>query len=699
MHKLAFIAMCFCSVVAWADQVTSGRWTLDINTTTGVTDIIYGGTTIVSNNRARFKVGDTQYDQASMTCRGISQETVSDSLGTGIKVCVTSEQNNIRAMEYYYIYPYQPYLLTRLVLVSGSTISSNYMAPVYATGTVSFLPSLDNRNLFVPWDNDEWVRFNNAAFGSEVTSCEVTALYNATTRNALITGSLEHTVWKTGVKANTRANGSITSLELFGGLSNQWTRDQLPHGAISGNSISSPMMMIGRFSDWREGMETYADLNAIVAPKKIWPEGKPVIWNSWGVLQKKISYDNATQVAEWINTNLPEYKNDSTMYVCLDSYWTNLTTNRLKQFAKACHDRGQKAGIYWSPFLDWSQRADKQVEGAMDYVYSDIWLRVNGEPLVRTSATACDPTHPATRARMKLYMEYFQSWGFDFVKLDYMVHGAIQADSYYDPAVTTGMQAYSSGMQFLDSVSGDMYINLSISPLFPSQFAHGRRIACDSYGSLSETEYTLNSTTFGWWLDHVYSYNDADNIVLKDRTEGVNKVRILSGVLTGIMSLGDDFSDTGDETAKTRAIQLLNNKRLMQCIRQTHAFRPMNEPQGTGAASDYYTTVEDTLYVATINWDARNTYFTFDFSRLGLDSATEYNVTELWSGASNTLQNGAQVVSKKTNCLIFKIYPKYGKEGIDDVQSDKIQCTKIIKDGQVIILRNDKSYTIYGQTL
>lgn len=694
IRRIAVICAICCSIAAWADQVTVGRWTLDIDASTGLTGIAYAGKTLVSDNRAVFFVGATQYDQAQMTCRSVTQKNISDQFGSGLEVCVISEKNNVRALQYYYLYQNQPYMLTRLVLVSGNTISSNWMAPVYSTGNIT--TSYD-RNLFVPWDNDDWVRFNSVAFGGEQTSNEVTALYSTSTNEAVIIGSIEHTVWKTGIKATTTSSGTITRLQAFGGLSNNWTRDILPHGAVSGTSISSPKIMIGWFADWRDGMEQFADLNAVVAPKLPWNGGKPFIWNSWGALQQDINFENATQNAEWIANNLPEYQNEGVAYIDLDSYWSNLTTTRLKQFAKQCHDRGQKAGIYWTPFLDWSNMPDKQVEGALQYRYSDIWLRANGQPIVRTEATACDPTHPGTRARMKQYMNYFSSWGFDFVKLDYMVHAAIQADSYYDPDVTTAMQAYASGMAYLDSVAGDMFINLSIAPLFPAQFAHGRRIACDAYGSLENSEYTLNSTTFGWWLDHVYSYCDADNIVLKGQTEGVNKVRIISGVVTGLMSIGDDFSESGDATAKNRAASLLN-RHMMQCARVTKAFRPMDPPTGTGAASTYYTAVEDTLYLAVINWQTHNTVFTFDFDRLGLSQAEDYAVMDLWSGTYNTLRPGTQVTVPKANGFIFKIYPRFG-EAVENTTGPATDTRKILRDGHVLILRNGQTYTITGQRL
>ena len=689
--------MLCCSAVIWANQFTAGQWTLDVNVTTGETDIKYAGTTLVAKNRAHFRVGSQQYDQAQMTFRDVTEQDISDDFGTGKEVCVISEKDDIRAFEYYYIYSDKPYILTQLVLVSSSKISSNYLAPVYSTSEVKFLPAEENYNLFVPWDNDEWVSYNNYAFGGDLTSCEVTTLYNAPSGNALVVGSIEHTVWKTGVTASTKSSGEISSLKAFGGLSNNWTRDyDFPHGSLSGTKVSSPKIMVGYFSDWRDGMEQYADLNAIVAPRLPWEHGKPFIWNSWGVIQTALTYDDANQVSLWMAENLPEYKNDGTVYVCLDSYWDNLTTNRLKQFAKDCHDRGQKAGIYWTPFVDWSNTPDRQVEGTK-YTYSDIWLRKDGQPIKRTGASACDPTHPGTRARIEKFMGNFRDWGYDFVKLDFMDHGALQADSYYDPSITTAMQAYASGMALIDSVAGDMYINLSIAPLFPTQFAHGRRIACDAYASIDNTKYTLNSTTFGWWLDRAYTYNDADNLVFQGQSENVNRIRTLSGVITGILSIGDDFSKDGDATAKERAIKLLNNKALMQCASQTKAFRPIDAPSGTGCASTYYTTVADTVYLATINWNTRNQQYTFDYGQLGLEPGTDYTATELWSGNPIALEDGLNVTVKKLNCLIFKIHPKCDT-AIDDVTIEQ-QVSKRLVDGQVIIIRGNKQYTLLGQSL
>jgi hypothetical protein len=168
-------------------------------------------------------------------------------------------------------------------------------------------------------------------------------------------------------------------------------------------------------------------------------------------------------------------------------------------------------------------------------------------------------------------------------------------------------------------------------------------------------------------------------------------------VITGILSIGDDFSKDGDATAKERAIKLLNNKALMQCASQTKAFRPIDAPSGTGCASTYYTTVADTVYLATINWNTRNQQYTFDYGQLGLEPGTDYTATELWSGNPIALEDGLNVTVKKLNCLIFKIHPKCGT-AIDDVMIEQ-QVSKRLVDGQVIIIRGNKQYTLLGQSL
>ena len=112
------------------------------------------------------------------------------------------------------------------------------------------------------------------------------------------------------------------------------------------------------------------------------------------------------------------------------------------------------------------------------------------------------------------------------------------------------MQAYNMGMAFLRKQAGDnIYLLLSIAPMFPTHYAHGRRISCDAWGSIDNTKYVMNNSSYGWWLNQVYFANDPDHLVMKTldgngkESEGVNRARITSGVITGSFIMGDNFSD------------------------------------------------------------------------------------------------------------------------------------------------------------
>ena len=213
-------------------------------------------------------------------------------------------------------------------------------------------------------------------------------------------------------------------------------------------------------------------------------------------------------------------------------------------------------------------------------------------------------------------------------------------------------------MAYIDSLAdGKMYLNLSIAPLFPAQFAHGRRIACDAYGSIGNSEYTLNSTTYGWWLDHVYHFNDPDNIVFKGYNVQTNRVRLASALVTGMLCIGDDYSNSGDETAKERAKQLLDNPPLLQMARETKAFRPFNtKAKGESATDIYYTIVDDTCYVAVFNFGGRKAKVQVNFAELGIPAADTLLVEELFLGSAVYAKEHAEETVPAQDCRILKIY-------------------------------------------
>lgn len=678
-----FLLSCLSLHTHAQETITAGDWTLAVGAD-GKATLSRGERVILSSNEAVWGLNDNRLSYSSLTDITISSSQLSDETGTGVQLVVkgrTTAQPITEITHSYNIYEDKDFVLTQFSVTSDEELTINYMAPVHAGAAAQVLDGEPNYALFVPFDNDMWVRYKTTSFGtSHPLSFNVSALFNADTRQGLVTGAIEHDVWKTGIAAETSGSADLQSLTVYGGaVSYEITHDVLPHGAVVGKTVKSPMVMVGYFDDWRTGMETYADLCASVAPPLACKFAKPFGWNSWGAIQDDINYDKACAVSDFFANELQPagfLNADSTVFIGLDSYWDyGFSIRNHMSFVRRCGDAGQKAGIYWTPFTEWGKNPDVYVPGTNNqYKYGDCYLYDNnGKVQEIDGGYALDPTHPATRARMAYQFGQFLDWGYEFVKIDFMSHGALEG-KHYDPEVFTGIQAYSQGMQYLNELVGDrMFINLSIAPLFPANYAHSRRIGCDSYRSISETEYTLNSLTYGWWLDHVYSYNDADHVVLNGATYMENRARVTSSVITGIFILGDDFSNEGSETAKERARMFTTNRDVNEVARVTKAFKPVESVVGDGAADMFMYNVGDTLYVAAFNYTIQNRDCVFDFGRLGLTPGVKYMFHELWTGDKDISDDTWTVVVRRYDALLYKIYP-YDDSRVAAVSGDATAC-------------------------
>jgi alpha-galactosidase len=571
--------------------------------------------------------------------RGVlTVKSVNDAFGKGSLLQVTYRDGKLPTLvQSFYQYTGKDYLLTDFTLEAASgNVASNYMAPVNINDMTQALGNGDNRALFVPFDNDKWIRFQSHPLDfTTLTSYEATAVFNGKTRKGLVVGSVEHDFWKSAVIMNKADNGNAYTLTCYGGAADSTTRDLLPHGAQEGHVIRSPKVMLGVFNDWRAGMDAYGAANATIAPPRPWKKAMPFGWNSWGVLQFKINYEKALEVSDFFHENLQQHNfvnSDGEVVIGLDSGWDSFTEEQLKDFVKHCKANGQMAGIYWTPFTDWGKNPDRNIKEAPEYKFKDVYLYANGQPQDLDGAYAIDPTHPAIEERMKKVSDLFHRCGFQYVKVDFMAHGAINADKWHNPQVKSGIAAYNYGMQLLDKYFGDMYINLSIAPIFPAQYAQSRRIACDAWNKIKDTEYTLNAVSYGWWINNIYRFNDADHVVLQEASEGENRARVTSAVVTGLFIAGDDFSKGGSEEGKVKAKQFLTNAEV-NAAAMGRSFRPV---EGTGVRSEdqfMFTDANGDTYYAVFNYTENTRSIQLPLERLGLDRNKHYSVRDLWSHA------------------------------------------------------------------
>lgn len=636
-----------------------------VDNTTGAVTIVAQNDTLIKGNLPAWGLDREVRRPDALQKVKISSRNISDVHGDALRVSVAGFFDNEKATVDYDIY--SNFVLTRLsveAVKSKENLTLNYLAPISTRQAYQFTDRAGNYALSVPYDNDAWVRYTTTAFGDSIPMAyNVAAIFNADTRKGLIVGAVEHDVWKSGIQTITDSIASIVSLDAFGGVTSELTRDRRSHGHVSAKVVKSPRIILISTDDWRDGMELYADQCAAYAPAIPSRGSRPFGWNSWGKLQTKITYNKAIEVSDFIHDNLQDkgfQDADGKVCINLDAFWDfGFKQHQHREFVAHCKANGQMAGIYFCPFTDWSGRPESVVGEAPEYKNKDMYIRVNGEPVKFDGAPALDPTHPATKARIKKTLEQFIEWGYEYVKIDFMAHGAYESDTYYDPSITTGTQAYNHGMAYIDSiVDNRMWINLSIAPLFPANYAHSRRISCDAWNKVKDTEYVLNALSSGWWLDRVYHYNDADHVVYEGATDGENRMRITSSAITGVYFLGDDFSDRGRKDTKNRAIKNSGNRAINAMARNCKSFRPVEHAVGTAAADMFVNSDDKFIYVAIFNFTDKPVEKTLSLRRIGLSEATDYRAVELWSGDSHKLRGAINTHIAPLDVKVFRIRKK-----------------------------------------
>lgn len=580
------------------------------------------------------------------------------------------------------VYESQPFLTVGVELegADGGAIETNYVAPVLAGDPVGGAARLglpeghELRGLLVPFDNDKWVRYESVPMPGALESYEATTIYDPQSRKGLVLGSITHDTWKTGLKLSSAAAGRMDAVEAYGGAAGELTRDTIPHGSVKGKTVSSPVIFLGSYADYRDGLEAFGRANAAVKPALPWEHGVPFGWNSWSAVADKLDYDVYVQTSDFLRSLKDGgFENDGVVYVNFDSFWTSLSEEQLRQAVKHVNGNGQKAGIYWTPFAFWGQDPNVEVEGTDGrYTYADLLLRDReGNVLPNLDGgLAIDPTHPGNLMRTDYHLNRFVEWGYEYVKLDFLGHGALEG-RHYDSSVHTGIQAYNLGMDYIcrtlapERIGRPFHINLSIAPIFPHGYGHSRRISCDAFGTLADTEYMLNSLTYGWWMNNtLYRFNDPDHTVLyksfNQEATGYHegRSRLNASIIAGtVLLLGDDFRH---EEARTRATEWLANEKLLSLARLGRTFVPVESGTGSGAANVFMLREGERIVLAVFNFDSTSPIqVRIPLEKIGAmesDYYTSYRVTDLWSGGSNDGSGEVHLSIEAGESILFEFY-------------------------------------------
>lgn len=666
--SILFVAFFFNSALAQKDiKMTFGKngiITYDAKQKTIA--VSQSGKTIFSDAKASVIVNGKAISVSDYSEAVLSKETINDNLGKGIKYTLTyTDKNNPTLIQNFYTYNNQSYFITQIeILGAGQQIATNYISPL-DLGKISFDKIENLQTVFVPYDNDAFISYNSKKLDaiSNNTSAEVGILFNNTSRNGFIVGSLEHTVWKSAVKTTNKKPTALFS--AWAGYSEkEVTRDSIAHGIIKGNKVLSPKFFVGYYSDWRNGMEDYAKTNRIVEKPYVfeWDKPTPVGWNSWGVLMEKINFENTTKVADFFAKEIPQFRVGNTAYIDLDSFWDNMVKggftgdfSKLKEFADYCKSKGLEPGAYWAPFTDWGWKdgPNRKAEGS-DYTFGEMWTKTGNTYFDFDGARAIDPTHPGTLKRVDYVINKLKACGFKMIKIDFLGHAAAESTSFYDKNVTTGMQAYKVGMEHLvNALDGQMLIYAAISPnMATSRYAHVRRIACDAWKTIEHTQYTLNSVNYGWWQTYSYDYIDADHVVFADVTEGENRARLISAVITGTLITGDDYSKDG--IWSVRAKEWLQNKELLKIVSHGVAFRPVEGNTGKHTTEVFEQKIGNDWYIAVLNYGSTPKNYSLPLERLGIKNGN-YKLQNLFTNQNTNVKNNINVSLGSKDAHLYKI--------------------------------------------
>ena len=317
------------------------------------------------------------------------------------------------------------------------------------------------------------------------------------------------------------------------------------------------------------------------------------------------------------------------------------------------------------PNPDTHDHLDDFVEGTnLKYRYRDIVLKKPNGDLVTApdGLHPLDVTHPGTKAHIATYIGMFKALGYKSLKIDFLEHGAIEG-VHWDKSVETGMQAYNQGMKFIrDQIGNDMFLSLSLAPLFPGGYGHARRISCDTMSHISRppsefpqqtTEYMLNSLTYGWWTSPSVYIADPDQIPLGKgaaihgaRNLAEARSRFLSAIITGGMIL--DSSDfVNDPEARELASQVYTNPR-MNALAGGKPFRPVEGISGDRSADAFVREEMDGCYLAVFNFDFESgSTKHIQLSRISkaLAGKSSVKVIDVWNDTPLANNNGVLDVS------------------------------------------------------
>lgn len=599
----------------------------------------------------------------------VATEDIVDELGKGKKIISVFIKNGLELTQMITLRENGEIGVQIALHDKEKTTRTRYLAPIDApypdaSGKRLFL-SLDQKMLVVPYDNDMWVRYESAVPCPGRSSYDVTAIFDETSFEGLVIGALDFDVWKNAISWSAY---DARALYAYSGVADAVTHDTLPHAAVCGDVVASARFVMMWCDNVKRGLENFGSMCATLHPPRKWSGKTPFGWNSFSALSIGVTVAHWKEAGDFIKNELPEFcDEDGVSFINLDAAF-GLGNDKIKKTVDELHKRGQKAGWYCAPMSAPTFIPFVPASGTLTPLSKFFLCDYSGKPLPKIdNFVPLDVTHPLWEKHARNSIKKIVELGFDYIKFDFLSHGAVEGQHYLKNY--TGRMALNYAYNIIEDelkkANREIFVSLSISPLFPYFLGNARRCCCDSFGHYDDVRYVLNALNFGWWTNgRLYNFNDPDhlslyNSVVDGRTPSTleeARSRYNAGIISGtLMMLSDNYGPSGDSeliaNSRQRAKQLANNAALNEVARLNRAFVPVELSDGT---SPFYTLSHNNRHFAALfNFSSEERVLSLNAERGGLPTAA--TAVSLNDGSTVLYVDELSVKLRGFDSVIFEI--------------------------------------------
>ena len=158
--------------------------------------MLYGADTLLSGSNAVWGADNHRWAMRQASAYRTTISDHSDIYGSGKLISLRARYASQQVEQRIYIYADKPYLHTELEVSAPDGVALNYMAPVSISQPYALFNERSREglySLFIPFDNDAFVRYRSIEFGKPTESYGVTAFFDGGSRQGLVIGAVEHT--------------------------------------------------------------------------------------------------------------------------------------------------------------------------------------------------------------------------------------------------------------------------------------------------------------------------------------------------------------------------------------------------------------------------------------------------------------------------------------------------------------------------